>query len=295
MPTKVEKDAVAHMAEAGQATTGHEWDGIREYDTPLPKWWVYVFYSTIVVAVVMFVLYPSIPGLGGYFGGLLDRQERRVLDQSLARAAEGQAGMRAAIAEATPAEIEADPEMLAFAVAGGRTAFADNCAPCHGPGGGGQRGGYPVLADDDWLWGGTLDAIHETIRVGIRHDGDTTRVSAMPQFGAFGLLTRDQIGDVADHVLSLSDSTHDAEAAARGATIFADNCVACHGAGGVGDLAFGAPRLNDQIWLYGSDRAQIVAQIWDPRHGVMPAWADRLDEATVNMLTVYVHSLGGGQ
>jgi cytochrome c oxidase cbb3-type subunit III len=295
MPTKVEKDAIAHATEAGQSTTGHEWDGIREYDTPLPKWWLYVFYASIALSVVMFVLYPSIPGLSGYFGGLLDRQERRVLDDSLARAAEGQAGMRAAIAAATPAAIEADPELLAFAVAGGRTAFADNCAPCHGPGGGGQRGGYPVLADDDWLWGGTLDAIQQTIRVGIRHEGVDTRFSEMPPFGAFGLLDRAQIGDVADYVLSLSGLDHDPVGAERGAQLYAENCVACHGEGGVGESALGAPRLSDQIWLYGSDREQLVAQIWDPRQGVMPAWSGRLDDATVNMLTVYVHSLGGGQ
>lgn len=295
MPTKAEKEAVAQLEQAGQSTTGHEWDGIREYDTPLPKWWLYVFYATIAIALVYFVLYPSIPGISGYFGGVLDRQERRVFEQSVARAAEGQAGMRADIAAATPAEIEADPEMLAFAIAGGRTAFADNCAPCHGPGGGGQQGGYPVLADDDWLWGGSLDAIHQTIAYGIRGEELETRYSEMPQFGEFGMIDRAQTSDLADFVLSLSGREHDAEAAERAAPLFAEQCAVCHGETGAGNVDLGAPNISDQVWLYGDTHEQIAAQIWAPRHGMMPAWAGRLDAATINMLTVYVHNLGGGQ
>ncbi|MGF1626360.1 MAG: cytochrome-c oxidase, cbb3-type subunit III [Alphaproteobacteria bacterium] len=295
MPTKAEKDAIARAVDTEQATTGHEWDGIREYDTPLPKWWLYLLYATILVAIAMFVLFPSIPGITGYFGGLLDRQERRVFAETMGRAAEGQAGMRSAISDATPAEVAADPEMLAFAIAGGRTAFADNCAPCHGPGGGGQQGGYPVLADDDWLWGGSLDEIAHSIRAGVRHEDLDTRVSEMPPFGTAGLLDRGQVTDVADYVLSLSGRDHDPVRAERGAPIYADNCLACHGERGSGDPVLGAPRLDDQIWLYGDSRDDIVSQIWSPRHGVMPAWGTRLDQATLNMLTVYVHSLGGGQ
>lgn len=295
MPTKSEKDAIAHAAETDQATTGHEWDGIREYDTPLPKWWLYTFYASIVVAVIMVILYPSIPGIGGYFHGVLDRQERRVLDDKLEVAAAAQAGMRARIAEATPAEIEANPEMLNFALVGGEASFADNCAPCHGLGGGGLPGGYPVLADDDWIWGGTLDDIHQTILVGIRGTDSATRTSQMPAFGQLGMLDRTQVNAVADYVLSLSGREHDEAALEAGAALYGDNCAACHGAAGLGDQALGAPSLADQIWLYGDTREEIVTQIWNPRQGVMPTWGGRLDPATINMLTVYVHNLGGGQ
>lgn len=295
MPTKAEKDALQADVAGDRATTGHEWDGIREYDTPLPKWWLWTFYASILVALVYVVLYPSIPGFSGYFGGVLDRQERRVFDASMARAAEGQAGMRGKIADASLQEVAADPDMRQFAVAGGRTVFADNCATCHGPGGGGQQGGYPVLADDDWLWGGTLDDIAHSIRVGIRHEGLETRTSLMPEFGTMGLLSNSEIGDVADFVLGLSDQEHDLEAAERGATIYTDNCAACHGPEGMGEQALGAPRLSDAIWLYGSAHAQIVAQVRRPRQGVMPAWSGRFDDATIKMLAVYVHSLGGGQ
>ncbi|MEZ5668520.1 MAG: cytochrome-c oxidase, cbb3-type subunit III [Alphaproteobacteria bacterium] len=290
MSTKAEQDAAI-----AKQTTGHEWDGIREYDTPLPKWWVYVFYVTIVVAIAMFVLYPSVPGISGYYEGVLGRQERSVLDETLARAAERQAGNLSAIAASTPTEINADPQLREFAMVGGRTAFADNCAPCHGLGGGGQQGGYPVLVDDDWLWGGTMADIEHTIRVGIRGTDAQTRTSVMPAFGQLGMLDGAQIGDVADYVLSLSGQAHDTAAAERGAGIFAEQCAACHGADGAGMQSVGAPSLRDQIWLYGSDRASIMAQIDNPRLGVMPTWQGRLDDATIKMLTVYVHNSGGGQ
>jgi cytochrome c oxidase cbb3-type subunit 3 len=285
MPTKVEKDAVT-----GTVTTGHEWDGIKELNTPLPKWWIYVFYVTIVFSLVYWVLYPSIPG----FNGLLDTNNRTALDEKLAAAEARQATYLDRIAARDVADIASDPELLAFALAGGRSAFADNCAPCHGLGGAGQRG-YPSLADDTWLWGGTLDDIETTILYGIRSGHDEARYSEMPAFGADELLTEDQIGAVADYVLSLSGRAGDATDVAAGAEIFADNCAACHGEDGQGDPTQGAPALNDQIWLYGGERADIMAQVRNPQHGVMPAWAGRLDPATIKMLTVYVHSLGGGQ
>jgi cytochrome c oxidase cbb3-type subunit 3 len=285
MPTKVEKDAVT-----GTVTTGHEWDGIKELNTPLPKWWIYVFYVTIVFSLVYWVLYPSIPG----FNGLLDTNNRTALDEKLAAAEARQATYLDRIAARDVADIASDPELLALALAGGRSAFADNCAPCHGLGGAGQRG-YPSLADDTWLWGGTLDDIETTILYGIRSGHDEARYSEMPAFGADELLTEDQIGAVADYVLSLSGRAGDATDVAAGAEIFADNCAACHGEDGQGDPTQGAPALNDQIWLYGGERADIMAQVRNPQHGVMPAWAGRLDPATIKMLTVYVHSLGGGQ
>jgi cytochrome c oxidase cbb3-type subunit 3 len=197
----------------------------------------------------------------------------------------------------TPAQMLEDPDILTFSLAGGEAAFADNCAPCHGLGGAGNPGGYPVLADDHWLWGGTLDEIEYSIRHGIRNDQDEdARFSLMPTFGGeFGLLGRDEIHDVANYVLRLSGQEHEADRADRGAEIFAQQCVSCHAEDGTGLSEFGAPNLTDAIWLYGGERTDIIAQITDPVHGVMPPWVDRLSDSDIKMLTVYVHSLGGGE
>ena len=290
MPTKIEKDAPT-----GTDTTGHEWDGIKELNTPLPKWWLYVFYATIAVAVVYFVLFPAIPGLSGYTEGLLRYNQRQELDVAMADARAAQAHLLDRIAEKSVDEIAADPELHAFAVAGGKSAFGENCAPCHGLGGAGRPGGFPVLADDDWLWGGTLGEIHGTIAHGVRQEGADTRSSEMPAFVADGLLTAAQSNDVAEYVLSLSASGNDAEAAGRGAVVFEENCAACHGPAGEGQAAMGAPRLNDAIWLYQGSKAAIMQQIARPSHGRMPAWNERLTPETIKMLAVYVHGLGGGE
>jgi cytochrome c oxidase cbb3-type subunit 3 len=192
-------------------------------------------------------------------------------------------------------DIAADPELKRFAVAGGRSAFLVNCVQCHGSGAAGSPG-YPNLNDDDWLWGGKLEDIQTTITHGIRYVQDAdTRVSEMPAFGAEGLLDPGQIGAVANFVLSLSNEPNDTALAAAGRQIFADNCAACHGENGEGNRDLGAPRLNDAIWLYGKDINSIVAQVTRPRHGVMPAWAARLDATTIKELALYIHALGGGE
>ncbi|MHB1217209.1 MAG: cytochrome-c oxidase, cbb3-type subunit III [Alphaproteobacteria bacterium] len=290
MPTKGEKDLVT-----GTETTGHEWDGIRELDTPLPKWWLYVLYATILWALVYVVLYPAIPWGTGHSRGLLGWDQRSEFAERWSSAKSDQAGFNDKIAGAALASIEADPQLLTYAMAGGRAAFSDNCAPCHGGGGSGRKGGFPTLADDEWLWGGTLDQIQRTITYGIRNANSDSRQSAMPAFGADGVLTRKQVDDVAEYVLSLPGAAKDQAAAARGTTVFADNCAACHGKGGKGNIELGAPDLTDGIWLYGGSKEQIVAQVWRPKMGVMPAWEGRLDPTTIKMLTIYVHSLGGGQ
>jgi cytochrome c oxidase cbb3-type subunit 3 len=180
------------------------------------------------------------------------------------------------------------------AIAGGRAAFGDNCAPCHGRGAQGFTG-FPNLNDDDWIWGGSLEAIYQTIAHGVRNGGAEARDSAMPRFGLDGILERAQINDVADYVLSLSGKAPDPAAAERGKTIYADNCVSCHGEDGKGNRDLGAPNLADAIWLNGGTKAEVMRSIETGRGGVMPAWAGRLDEATVKKLAVYVHSLGGGE
>ena len=188
-----------------------------------------------------------------------------------------------------------DPELLSFAIAGGKSAFADNCAPCHGLGAAGRPGGYPSLADDDWIWGGSLEAIETTIRYGIRNDSDEARVSDMPAFGADEILSNAEIADLTEYVLSFSGRAEDQEAVGRAGELYADNCAACHGEAGEGIADVGGPKLNDQLWLYGDSREAIMTQIGQPRQGVMPGWQERLDESTIKMLTIYVHTLGGGQ
>ena len=289
MPTKIEKDAIS-----GRETTGHEWDGIKELNTPLPKWWVYVFYATIVWAIGYWVVYPSWPTLSTHLQGMGGYWSRAELDKQVAQQAEERAPYVKRIAAASLEDIGKDADLYNFAQAGGRAAFGENCAACHGPGGGGAKG-FPNLADNDWLWGGTRDAILRTVSYGVRNANPESRQSQMPRFGADGILKPDQIDDVAEYVLSLSGTSTDAAAAKRGAPIFAENCAVCHGEKGTGNQEVGAPNLSDQIWLYGGDKATVVQTITYARAGSMPAWSERLDLATIKMLALYVHSLGGGQ
>ena len=289
MPTKGEKDILT-----GRETTGHEWDGLRELNTPLPRWWLNVFYATILFAIVYCVLFPAVPWITGHTRGLLGNTQRGQLALDLAEQAKGQSEILARIGAADLAAIRTDPDLFAYAVAGGKAAFADNCVPCHRAGGAGAPG-YPMLAGDRWLWGGTLDAIHQTISHGVRNDDPDSRQSQMPRFGLDGMLTPAQIGDVADYVRSLSSNSGPAEAGSRGAAIFKENCAVCHGENGKGNHEVGAPDLTAKISLYGSDRATVVDVVTRARAGSMPSWSRRLDPITIKMLTIYVHSLGGGQ
>ena len=279
----------------GMPTMGHEWDGIRELNTPLPRWWVNIFYGTIVFAVVYCILYPAIPLRSSFTKGLLGWSSRGAATEELAALHAARAPMTAALAKASLTEIEHNPDLLNFARALGKVAFAENCAACHGAGGGGSPG-FPDLDADRWLWGGTLDDISATITHGARSGDDQGHSGNMPDFGREGLLTAAQISTLADYVRSLSGlpvakSTN----LAAGAKLFANNCAPCHGANAKGNPVVGAPNLTSKIWLYGSDKATIVATITNGRGGVMPAWGGRLDPTTIKALAVYVHTLGGGQ
>ena len=290
MAAKGERDAIS-----GVETIGHEWDGIRELNNPPPKWWVYTFYVTIVFAVVWWIFYPSWPWTSGHLSGVLGSNQRLDFEQRYAAARAAQVQWTDRIAAMDVATIQADPELVQFAIAGGERGFKTNCAPCHGLGGAGQ-GFYPTLADDDWIWGGTIDAIEYTIRHGIRNGRDPdARDNPMPAFGADGVLDKAQIADVTQYVLSLTQRQTDEEAAVRGAPIFAENCASCHGEAGEGIVELGGPALNDMIWLYGGEAEQIAAQIHRPKLGVMPAWQGRIDDDAIKMVAVYVHSLGGGE
>jgi cytochrome c oxidase cbb3-type subunit III len=280
---------------SGKTTTGHEWDGIKELNTPLPRWWVLTFYATIVWAIGYWIVYPAWPLLSSYTTGVFHYSSRADVAVELANLEKVRGEKMAALGSASLAEIEKDPALLALARARGKTVFGDNCAPCHGSGAAGAKG-YPNLNDDDWLWGGTLDQIMQTIQYGVRSGNSKAHESAMLAFGKDGILKPEQVVTVANFVRSLSGlPTAPGYDAAAGKKLFADNCASCHGDTGKGNQEVGAPNLTDKIWLYGGDEANIVETITNGRSGVMPAWIGRLDPSTIKAMAVYVHSLGGGQ
>ena len=279
---------------SGTATTGHEWDGIKELNTPMPRWWLWLFYATIVWAVGYWVVYPAWPTLTGFTHGLLGYTNRAQVAVEIGALQQKRGDKAAALAQVSLADIEKDPALLTLARAQGRAAFGNNCAPCHGVGATGAKG-YPNLNDDDWLWGGSLDQIYQTIRYGARSTHPETHQGNMPAFGKQGILKSDEIVKVANYTRSLSGlSVRQGVDLAAGKKIFVDNCAVCHGEGGKGNQELGAPNLTDGIWLYSPDEATIIEDITNGRGGVMPAWVDRLDPATIKALTVYVHTLGGG-
>jgi len=273
-------------------TVGHEWDGIEELNTPLPRWWLWTFYLTIIFAIVYVILYPAWPMIDRATTGTLGWSSRGDLAEEMHVADQAQVAFRDQLARIPIERLPDDSALMAQAVAGGRAAFQVNCSQCHGSGAAGnQELGYPNLNDDDWLWGGDLKAIEYTLVHGIRwEEDDETRFSQMPSFA--GILSDGDVAAVVQHVRSLSGK---AQPNAAGAEVFANNCAACHGENGQGGREFGAPRLNDAIWLRGSSPEQIRSQILNPRMGVMPEWDKRLDPVTIKMLAAYVHSLGGGE
>lgn len=278
---------------SGVETTGHEWDGIKELNNPLPRWWLWTFYATIVFSVGYMAYYPAIPLIEGSTMGISGQTNRSVLQQELKAASEANAGLVSRIETSSLQDIRTNDELFRFAVAGGQSLYKVNCSQCHGSGAQGAPG-YPNLNDDDWLWGGDLDAIYHTIKHGVRNGTADARDSLMPAYGE-GILEAPQIVQVANYVMQLSGQEHDAASASTGKELYAENCAACHGEDGKGGREFGAPNLADQLWLYGGTVDQVATQISKPKHGVMPAWGPKLDEAEVKKLTVYVHSLGGGE
>jgi len=279
----------------GTPTTGHEWDGIKELNTPLPRWWIITFYACIVWAVGYWIVYPAWPLVSGYTSGVLHYSSRADVGVELANLEKIRGEKMVTLGAASLADIEKDPALLALARARGKAVFGDNCAPCHGSGAAGAKG-YPNLNDDDWLWGGSLDQIKQTIEFGARSGHPKTHESAMLAFGKEGILKSAEIVTVANYVRSLSGlPTRQGFDAVAGRKLFVDNCASCHGDAGKGNQEVGAPNLTDKIWLYGSDEATIIETITYGRTGVMPAWTGRLDPSTIKAMAVYVHSLGGGQ
>ncbi|WP_338240865.1 cytochrome-c oxidase, cbb3-type subunit III [Aurantiacibacter hainanensis] len=276
----------------GTEFVGHEWDGIEELNTPLPRWWLWTFYATVIWSLVYVILYPAWPLIEKGTEGVLGWTSRGELADEMEAADLARASVREEIARVPLERLSENAPLMQQAVAGGRAAFQIHCVQCHGSGAAGsQELGYPNLNDDDWLWGGDIRAIEYTLVHGIRQPGDPeTRQSIMPSFE--GILDRGQVDAVVDHVLSLSGQ---GPSNAVGAQLFEQNCSICHGPAGEGMRQFGAPDLSDAIWLRGSSREAIAAQILNPKMGMMPKWEGRLDPVTIAMLAAYVHSLGGGE
>ena len=282
----------------GVETTGHSWDGIEELNNPLPRWWLYIFYASVLFSVGYMIWMPSLPGLPGQATnppGLANASDREEVGAILETAHQQRSQGAAQLLTADLASIERDRDMQQYALALGESLFGDNCATCHGAGGSGVKG-YPSLADDVWLWNGTLDGIEYTIRHGIRSPLDEdTRVSQMPRFGAEGYLDYKQIDDLTEYVLHLGGLPADEDAVARATPVYRQQCSSCHSLDGRGDRTFGAPNLTDLEWQFGSSRDDIYASIYDARNAHMPAWQGRLDDVSIKSLAVYVHSLGGGE
>ena len=281
---------------SGTETTGHEWDGIKELNTPLPRWWLWTFYLTIIWAIGYMIAMPAIPlpWSNTFTPGVLGYSSRGAVANDIAAAKQAQAGFVDKIAATDVADILKDEELSRFAVAGGAAAFKLNCSQCHGSGAQGSLG-FPNLNDDEWLWGGTIEDIYTTISHGIRFDSDPdTHLSEMPGFGRDEILTPDEIVSVAKYAAFLG-GFEGGEKTTAGEELFLDNCAACHGDNGEGGPDLGAPPLNNAIFQFAGSFDAIKQQVTSPQHGIMPAWSAKLGDATVKELAVYVYSLGGGQ
>lgn len=289
---------MAHKPEApnktnNHPTTGHSWDGIEEYNNPLPMWWVWIFILCILFSLGYVIYYPSLPGGQPGTSGWTSLN---MLKADIAAGQEGKQTLDDKITGTEALDIVKNPQLTTYATAAGKALFAMHCSQCHGSGGSGVKG-YPNLLDDEWIHGGSLSEILLTITHGIRNttDPEARNPGNMLAFGKDELLTPDQITDVANYLSTLAYGYAGNESTARGATVFADNCTACHGDKGEGNRDMGAPPLNNGIWQYGDKTADRVDVIANGRAGVMPAWGQKLTPTDIKKLAVYVHGLGGGE
>ena len=276
-------------------TTGHEWDGIREYDNPMPRWWLWTFYITIIWGIGYTIAYPAWPGIKGATEGLLGYSTRAEVAADIEAVNVQNEAINVRLASVELTAIETDPELNGYAKSAGAAVFKTWCAQCHGSGAAGAKG-YPNLLDNDWLWGGDIEAIHQTVTAGIRNEENfDARYSEMPAFGRDELLETEQIDQVVNFVMSLSGDPKDASLVSDGALVYADNCASCHGDAALGDREQGAPNLADAIWLFGGSYDDIRETVYNSRFGVMPNWDTRLTEAQIRAVSAYVHQLGGGE
>jgi cytochrome c oxidase cbb3-type subunit 3 len=287
-------DNKKHKSDEGYETTGHEWDGIQEWNKPLPRWWVWTFYATIVWGIWYTIAYPAWPMISGATEGYLGFSTRANVAEDIAQAEAANADINAQLASVELETIPNDPQLAGYAASAGEAVFNTWCVQCHGREGRGFEG-YPTLSDDAWLWGGTMEDIHYTVAHGIRNEeDDEARYSEMPAYGE--IFSEEEIAQVANYVMTLSGQTPpDAALATAGEELFLDNCAACHMEDGSGERSLGAPTLSDAIWLYGGDYDTIVETVTYSRYGVMPPWNTRLTEAEIRAVAAYVHQLGGGE
>jgi len=287
----------------GFGTTGHEWDGIEEWNNPLSRWWLWTFYITIAWGIGYTILYPAWPLVNQATGGILGYSSRAEVAEQIAEAKAANAELDAKLASADLTTITEDADLHNYAVQGGAAVFRANCSQCHGTGAAGvQAAGYPNLLDDDWLWGGAIDEIAYTVANGIRNEqSPDSHWAEMPAYGRDEIFDDAQIAQVVNYVLQISGQDHDAGLATPGAELFLDECSGCHMEDGIGDPTQGAPNLTDAIWLYGGDAETLTETITNARCGVMPAGAEEwrpgagLTPSEINAVAAYVHQLGGGQ
>lgn len=280
----------------GQLTTGHEWNGIEELDTPIPRVVLFFLAASTLFAVIYWLLMPAWPLGWTYTKGLLGNDQRQIVARQVQDAASERAGWTARIANTSFAEIAADPALMRHVRDTGRTLFGDNCAVCHGSDGKGGPG-FPNLAAGSWLWGGTPEAIAETIRVGINGTSRQTRAAQMMAFGRDGMLNREQVSNIVAYVLSLSGQPLSEAEQVRvpvGKEVFAATCVACHGEDGKGRHDLGGPDLTDANWIYGGDRQSVFNSVQYGRQGHMPSWEGRLSPTEIKLLALYVGTMGEG-
>ncbi|MBO9466457.1 cytochrome-c oxidase, cbb3-type subunit III [Tropicibacter sp. R15_0] len=283
-----EKDPIS-----GRETTGHEWNGIKELNTPIPKAFRLWLWISIAVAALYWVFYPSFPYGADYLRGVLGYSSREAVQVAVAEGAATRAEAFDIFETKDVNELAEMPELQAQFEGEISVLYRDNCAACHGRDAKGQKG-FPDLTDDHWLWSGSPDEIEYTLQVGINSEHEDTRTAEMPAIGRDEWLEQAEISDVIDYVLSLSGQAHDAEAVARGIDLFAENCASCHNGEGVGGFENGAPDLTDSAWLYGGTRADLQETLQHGRAGVMPAWSDRLTEAEIRKLSLYLLWQGQG-
>ncbi|QUS37449.1 cytochrome-c oxidase, cbb3-type subunit III [Tardiphaga alba] len=279
---------------SGYLTTGHEWNGIKELNTPVPRAVYFFLWATFLYSVVYWILMPAWPLGVTYTRGLLGLDQRDIVTAQVKEAAVDRAKWTKLIETESYEAIQLDKRLMGIVRQTGATLFGDNCAACHGRAATGGHG-FPTLVSQAFLWGGTPDAIAETIRVGINASHPDTRVSQMPAFGRDGMLTRDKIDDVVDYVRSLSmpavAQSIAPEKLARGKAVFTENCVACHGDNATGSTDVGAPNLRDLSWIYGGNAQTVFTSVWGGRQGQMPSWEARLSPLDRKILALYIVDL----
>lgn len=278
-------------AHTGYLTTGHEWNGIKELNTPVPRPVYFFLILAFLFAVGYWILMPTWPIGTSYTKGLLGFDQRVFVTEDVKQAAAERAAWTDRIEKESFADIQKDPQLMQDVRETGKTLFGDNCAACHGRQATGGKG-FPNLTTNSWLWGGSPEQIAETIKVGINSTHPESRTSQMPAFGRDGILQRNDIEKVVAYLRSLSGASGaQAGDVTAGQKIFADNCASCHGDDAKGNSETGAPNLTDRFWIYGGDPETIYSTVWGGRQGHMPTWEARLSPVERKILALYTADL----